>query len=119
MSERLSSDSARGSKPQHSVHRRLRRLRDWVGARPRLRWLYRLLVGLIGGVIVLIGVILIPLPGPGWLTVFVGMAILGSEFPAAARVVALLKRLLTRSWDWWQDRRTGRAFRPVAAVERA
>ena len=116
MSPSLSRDIARGSDPQHPFRQRLRRLRDWVGVHPRLRWLYKLVVGLMGGLVVVVGVILIPLPGPGWLVVFVGLAILGTEFPAAARGAAFLKRIVTRAWGWWQDRRAARA---AVVAERA
>ncbi|MDQ3974343.1 MAG: PGPGW domain-containing protein, partial [Actinomycetota bacterium] len=45
----------------------------------------RLAVGIVGGLVVLVGLVLMPLPGPGLLVVLAGLAILASEFaPAAA-----------------------------------
>ncbi len=44
-------------------------------------------VGFAGVVVIAVGVVLIPLPGPGWLIVFTGMAILATEFPAARRTL--------------------------------
>jgi uncharacterized protein (TIGR02611 family) len=79
-----------------------------VEGHPRLRWVYRLGVGLLGTVIIVVGVILIPLPGPGWLIVFLGLAVLGTEFPAAHRLGLFLKRLVTRAWAWWRARRDRR-----------
>ena len=43
-------------------------------------------VAIVGVVVILIGIPLIPLIGPGWLIVFTGLAILGSEFPWAGRL---------------------------------
>lgn len=40
----------------------------------------RVIVGVIGGTVVLIGLALIFLPGPGLLVIFAGLAILGAEF---------------------------------------
>lgn len=62
---------------------------------------YRVAVGLIGGVVLAVGVIAIPYPGPGWLIVFTGLAILATEFSWAQR---LLHYARTRydAWNAWQ-----------------
>lgn len=52
-------------------------------SRPRLR---KFLVGLIGGSVILIGLIMIVLPGPAILVVPLGVAILATEFAWARRV---------------------------------
>ena len=44
-------------------------------------------IGIAGGIVVLIGIIAIPYPGPGWLIVFAGLAILATEFPWAQRLL--------------------------------
>ncbi len=95
-----------GSDPGHPIRRFLRRSRAWVELHPRVRWIYRVLVGLLGAGIIGIGLILVPLPGPGWLIVFLGIAVLGTEFPAAHRVGQFLRRILTRLWAWWRNRGT-------------
>ena len=110
MSEHLSRDIASGSDPRHPVRRALRRARSWVDGHPYLLFAYRLGVGVLGTVIVVIGIILIPLPGPGWLIVFLGLAVLGTEFASARRLGGFLKRIVTRVWAWWCSRRD----RPVA-----
>ena len=46
----------------------------------------RLTVALGGGSVVLLGVIMMPLPGPGTLVVLVGLSILRREFAWAARL---------------------------------
>jgi len=50
---------------------------------------------------VLVGLLLMPLPGPGWLIVFLGLVFLATEFPSAARFAVYLRRLLI-----WRSRRT-------------
>jgi uncharacterized protein (TIGR02611 family) len=49
-------------------------------------------VGAAGATTVAVGLVLIPLPGPGTLIVLGGLGILGSEFPSA-------KRLADRGWN--------------------
>ncbi|WP_423923958.1 TIGR02611 family protein [Frigoribacterium sp. 2-23] len=73
---------------------------------PRLRALYRVGVALAGLVVILVGLILVPLPGPGWLIVFLGVALLGTEFPAAHRVTRFVRRQAHRVRVWWRARRS-------------
>jgi uncharacterized protein (TIGR02611 family) len=56
-------------------------------------------VGVIGTLVLIGGVIAIPYPGPGWLIVFAGLAILGSEFTWAKRVL----RFARGKYDAWTD----------------
>ena len=56
-------------------------------------------IGIVGGIVVLIGIVAIPYPGPGWLIVFAGLAILATEFPWAQR---LLDRARGK-YDAWSD----------------
>ncbi|MDB5187314.1 MAG: hypothetical protein JWM07_786 [Candidatus Saccharibacteria bacterium] len=44
-------------------------------------------IGVVGIVVLLIGIVAIPYPGPGWLIVFAGLAILATEFDWAQRVL--------------------------------
>lgn len=105
-----------GSNPRRPIRRLLRRCRAWVEVHPRLRWVYRVAVGLLGATIAGIGLLLVPLPGPGWLIVFLGISILGTEFPAAHRVGAFLRRMLTRLWAWWRARQNARASNPAPSM---
>ena len=68
-----------------------------------------MIVGVLGGTIAILGLLLVPLPGPGWLIVFLGLAILGTEFAWAKRLAAFTKRQLACFWAWWQARRAQRA----------
>ncbi len=47
----------------------------------------RIAVTIAGFVVVIVGAILIPLPGPGWLIVFGGLAILATEYVWARRLL--------------------------------
>ena len=46
------------------------------------------------------GLALIPFPGPGWLIVIAGLAILGSEFTWAHRLMTFTKQRV-RAWTEW------------------
>ncbi|WP_456599334.1 TIGR02611 family protein [Blastococcus sp. SYSU DS0616] len=61
---------------------------------------YRVGVGIAGGLIVAIGLVTIPLPGPGWLTVIAGLFILATEFTWAERLLEFTKRHVARWTDW-------------------
>lgn len=56
-------------------------------------------VTLVGGIVLLAGIIMIPYPGPGWLTVFAGLGILSTEFDWAKRVLDFAKG----KYNAWQD----------------
>ncbi|MGY2078139.1 TIGR02611 family protein [Blastococcus sp. SYSU DS0828] len=80
-----------------------RRQRAWrrrlAASRP-LEQAYRAGVGFVGTVIVLVGLVTVPLPGPGWLTVLAGLAVLASEFTWAERLLAVARRHVIR-WTGW------------------
>ena len=105
---------ADGERPDRPIRRMLRGIRGAIERRPVLRRVYRVAVGVLGGAIALGGLLLVPLPGPGWLVVFLGLAILGTEFAWAKRLAAFTKRQLARFWAWWQARRAGRGATPAA-----
>jgi uncharacterized protein (TIGR02611 family) len=54
-------------------------------------------VFLVGLVVVVIGVIMLPLPGPGWLVIFAGMAVWGTEFVWAQLVLRWTRRKVTEA----------------------
>ncbi|HWT40868.1 MAG TPA: TIGR02611 family protein [Dongiaceae bacterium] len=63
------------------------------------------LIGIIGGVVTLVGVVLIPYPGPGWLVVFAGLAILATEFTFAEKLLHFL-RTQYDMWTKWLRRQS-------------
>lgn len=105
----ISRDIVRAENPDRWMRRLMRRIRAWLVTHPRLQHAYRVSVGTLGTVIALLGLVLVPLPGPGWLIVFLGLAILGTEFRWARRLSGWLKRMLSRFWAWQKSRRAARA----------
>lgn len=59
----------------------------------------RVAIAIAGGIVLVAGIIAIPYPGPGWLIVFTGLAILATEFEWARR---LLKKA-RGEYDKWQQ----------------
>jgi uncharacterized protein (TIGR02611 family) len=57
-------------------------------------------VAVLGLVVVVVGLIAVPAPGPGWLIVFVGVSIWASEFEWAQRLLYWGKARL-RAWERW------------------
>jgi uncharacterized protein (TIGR02611 family) len=78
---------------------------DWawrrgIRSRRKVHLAYRVVVGLIGGAITVLGLVLIPAPGPGWLVVFLGLAVLASEFEWASRLLGYARHRVGRWTDW-------------------
>jgi uncharacterized protein (TIGR02611 family) len=61
--------------------------------------LKRVLVGVVGGLITVLGVVALIAPGPGWLIIFAGLGILGTEFAWAARALKTAKGVASRAVD--------------------
>lgn len=91
---------ASGRRTRHSA------FRDRVRANPATNTLWRCAIGVLGAVVLVAGIIMIPYPGPGWLVVFAGLAILGTEFAWARRLLAYARHHYDR-WNAWQRRQHG------------
>jgi tellurite resistance protein TerC len=65
----------------------------------------KVVVGVVGGTVVLIGIALLFLPGPAFLVIPIGLAILGLEFAWARR---WLRRVRERTLDAANRLRSGR-----------
>ncbi|MFI6923478.1 TIGR02611 family protein [Nonomuraea spiralis] len=63
----------------------------------------KIVVGVIGAVMVAGGLIMVPFPGPGWLVVFAGLAVLATEFHWAHKVLEFGKQTL-HAWTQWYRR---------------
>ncbi len=67
----------------------------WTGSRaprfvrrsPALHQSWRVIVFVAGLAVVVLGVAMLPLPGPGWVVIFLGMGIWATEFEWARRVL--------------------------------
>lgn len=52
-----------------------------------------------GGLVFLVGVAMLALPGPGWLVIFAGLAIMAPEVPFAARLMEKVRKRLPQDAD--------------------
>ena len=59
-----------------------------------MKYLRKLVIAIIGGTVLLIGVALIVLPGPAFIVIPVGLAILATEFAWARRAVTRAKAMV-------------------------
>ena len=84
----------------NGVRDRARRLRHWVIARPGGHVYWRAIIAASGGIVVLAGLIMIPFPGPGWLVVFLGLAIWATEFAWAERLLTWTKQKVADATRW-------------------
>ena len=75
-------------------------VRDRVRSFPGGTLLWRILVTLVGVAIIVVGIILLPLPGPGWLIIFGGLGILASEYAWASRLLSTARRYVG-AWMQW------------------
>ena len=83
----------------------LRPLRDRVRRMPGGAFAWKVVVGLVGALLAGVGLLLIPLPGPGWAIVFLGVAVWATEFSWAQRLLAHGRRML-REWTGWAGRQS-------------
>ena len=75
-------------------------LRRFVARNRGLEVAYRVVVAIIGFAIIGTGLALIPLPGPGWLIVFAGLAVLSTEFAWAERLLHYARSKVAGWTDW-------------------
>jgi uncharacterized protein (TIGR02611 family) len=82
---------------------RIAAIRDRVRSR-RGGWLaWRIGVTVVGVAVIAGGIILLPLPGPGWLIIFAGLGLLGTEYEWAKRLLGWLRDQVKR-WSAWVTR---------------
>jgi uncharacterized protein (TIGR02611 family) len=82
--------------------RRWARWRDRLRDRPKAEFGYRIVVAVIGLVVLGVGILAIPYPGPGWAIVFVGLAILATEFDWARRLLAYTRERYDKVMAWFK-----------------
>lgn len=63
------------------------------------RHIRKYFVTLIGGIVLGAGIVMIPYPGPGWLTVFAGLSLLSTEYDWAKRLL----RYARTKYDNWEN----------------
>ncbi|MEU2718127.1 TIGR02611 family protein [Streptomyces sp. NPDC007205] len=70
---------------------------EFIKARRLLHLSWQVGVFVVGLAVVVTGVIMLPLPGPGWVVIFGGMAIWATEFVWAQLVLRWTKRKVTEA----------------------
>ena len=94
------------SEPAARREPRWRRVRDAVRRNFFFRLAWRFAVTLVGGAVLIAGLVMFATPGPGWLAVIAGLAILATEFTWAERLLG---------WAKFQAKKAaGRALDPAA-----
>jgi uncharacterized protein (TIGR02611 family) len=94
---RVQSDGKDGSSENTNAESELRRtVEETLNKHPSLRAVKKAVVGVIGGTVLLIGVLLLVLPGPAFLVIPAGLAILALEFRWAKRWLRKAKALISK-----------------------
>lgn len=105
------------------VQDRLRRLRAAAGrfraymrSHRLLNTTWRVGVFTVGAAVLAAGLVMMVTPGPGWAAIFVGLAILATEFAWAQRVLSSARRAAERAKDKALDPRTRRRNTIIAVT---
>jgi uncharacterized protein (TIGR02611 family) len=75
-------------------------VRDRLKSQPVIGHAYRVTIGVIGTLVVALGLLLVPFPGPGWLIVILGLLVLSTEFVWAQRLLGFVREQVRRWTDW-------------------
>ncbi|GAB3028217.1 TIGR02611 family protein [Mycobacterium bourgelatii] len=89
-------------KPRGGLRRRLAGARDRLRTWPALDVTYRILVGIVGLALLCVGIIAIPYPGPGWAIVFLGLAVLATEFTVFRRLLKYVRGRYNAVMRWFR-----------------
>ena len=82
----------------------LSRLRASVRALPGGALAWRIMITVLGLAIIAVGIVLLPLPGPGWLIIFMGLGLWATEYAWAARLLKWVRARVT-AWTHWVQAR--------------
>src|SRR5689334_22195102 len=80
-----------------AVTDRARAVRMSVRSRRGGEIAWRIGVTVLGVAVIVLGIVLLPLPGPGWVIIFAGLGLLATEYEWAARLLRTARRLV-REW---------------------
>lgn len=73
--------------------------------------MWRIAVTVLGVAVIAGGIVLLPLPGPGWLIIFAGLGLLATEYEWAARLLRFARAKVS-AWTQWVATRS----RPVQVL---
>ncbi|MBI3686939.1 MAG: PGPGW domain-containing protein [Actinobacteria bacterium] len=80
-------------------------VRRWLRTNRLTRRPYLIVVTSLGVATIGVGIVLLALPGPGWLVIFLGLGILASEYRWAEQLSSRL-RAVARFWNRWVSRQS-------------
>ena len=98
------------------VRERAHRFRAFVRSHPVLNTTWRIGVFTVGVAVLAAGLVMMVTPGPGWAAIFVGLAILATEFAWAQRALSGAKNAAERAKDRALDPRVRRRNTIIAIV---
>ncbi len=104
------------AKAPPSVQERLHAFRERIRSRRSLDTAWRIMVFAVGCTLVIAGVIMFLIPGPGWATLILGLVVLASEFTWANRVLDPVKAAARRAKDAAMDPRRRRRNMVLAGI---
>lgn len=78
---------------------------DKIRANPSGRLALKISVAVLGAIVVAVGIVLIPFPGPGWAIVIAGLAIWAIEFAWAKHLLEFTKKHVL-AWTHWIARQS-------------
>lgn len=84
-----------------SMRQYLNRIRETVGLRDAPPFVRRLIIGVIGGTVLVLGVAMVVLPGPAIIVIPLGLAILGTEFIWARRLLRKSRGVYRSAKKWF------------------
>lgn len=102
---------------ERDIERHVRRLEPPPDWHPTIRLFIRLVIVLIGFIVLLMGIVMIVLPGPAFIVIPAGLAILASQFRWAKELLYLVMSFYR--WLWrqikplWQRVQAWRPARPA------
>lgn len=77
-----------------------------------VRSMRRIAVTVVGALLIILGVIMIITPGPGWLTIFAGLGVLSTEYTWARRALIHCKQRYGKAKESVNNRRNRNRTRP-------
>ena len=85
------------------LRRGVKGARSWVYERPGGSQAWRVGVALVGLVVIILGIVFLVVPGPGWLVIFAGLGIWATEFAWAGSLLGFVRRTVD-AWTAWLKR---------------
>ena len=90
-------DAPRLTVVSEQPQRGLGRVRALLRSHPVTRWVWQVLVGVVGLGLLAAGAAMLVLPGPGWAVIALGLVVLASEFVWFERPLRPVRRVLDRA----------------------